>query len=95
MRAAVTRFRKDCLPAAGRLDEYLVQHGVIGIRGIDTRALVRRIREQGAMRGVLSTTDLADESGLAAVRERLRGLNESVRPVVADHGRIAHFWMQR
>lgn len=44
------------------LDEYLREHGVIGLEGIDTRALVRRIRTQGAMTGVLSTIDLDDAS---------------------------------
>jgi carbamoyl-phosphate synthase small subunit len=44
------------------LDEYLRKNNVIGIEGIDTRALVRRIRVQGAMTGVLSTTDLDDAS---------------------------------
>jgi carbamoyl-phosphate synthase small subunit len=42
------------------LGEYLVENGVVAIESIDTRALVRRIRSQGAMRGVLSTTDLDD-----------------------------------
>src|SRR5919106_6889881 len=37
------------------LERYLERHGVVGIAGIDTRALVRRIREGGAMKGVLST----------------------------------------
>ncbi len=44
------------------LDEYLRQANVIGIEGIDTRALVRRLRTRGAMTGVLSTTDLNDAS---------------------------------
>ena len=44
------------------LEEYLVRHGVVGIEGIDTRALVRRIRIHGAMTGVLSTDDLDDQS---------------------------------
>ncbi len=38
------------------LDEYLREHGVVGISHIDTRALVRHIRAQGAMRGALSNT---------------------------------------
>ncbi len=42
--------------------EYLEAHQVKAIAGIDTRALVRRIRSQGAMRGILSTTDLNDAS---------------------------------
>ncbi|WP_448583643.1 glutamine-hydrolyzing carbamoyl-phosphate synthase small subunit [Thermocrinis sp.] len=40
------------------LDEYLKENGVVGIWGIDTRALVKRIRERGSMRGVISTKDL-------------------------------------
>ncbi len=44
------------------LDDYLREHGVLGIQGIDTRSLVRRIRVQGAMTGVLSTMDLDDAS---------------------------------
>src|SRR3954471_20506324 len=37
------------------LDEYLRQNNVIGIEGIDTRALTRKLRIGGAMRGILST----------------------------------------
>ncbi len=44
------------------LDSYLRESGVTGIEGIDTRALVRRLRVRGAMMGVLSTTDLDDGS---------------------------------
>lgn len=44
------------------LDEYLRQNNVIGIEGIDTRALVRKIRTTGAMTGVLSTIDMDDAS---------------------------------
>jgi carbamoyl-phosphate synthase small subunit len=47
------------------LDEYLRDNNVIGIEGIDTRALVRRIRVHGAMTGVLSTEDLDDASLIA------------------------------
>ncbi|MDQ3331935.1 MAG: carbamoyl phosphate synthase small subunit, partial [Planctomycetota bacterium] len=44
------------------LDAYLSEHGVIGLEGIDTRALVRRLRVRGVMTGVISTTDLDDAS---------------------------------
>jgi carbamoyl-phosphate synthase small subunit len=44
------------------LDEYLAESGIIGLEGIDTRALVRRLRVRGVMTGVLSTTDLNDVS---------------------------------
>jgi carbamoyl-phosphate synthase small subunit len=42
------------------LDEYLKQNNVIGIQGIDTRALVRKLRISGSMRGILSTKILDD-----------------------------------
>ena len=50
-----SNFRAD-----GELHEYLVGYGIVGLEGIDTRALVRRIRIRGAMKGVLSTEDLDD-----------------------------------
>jgi carbamoyl-phosphate synthase small subunit len=51
--------------ASGGLREALVRDGVVGISGVDTRALTRRIREHGAMRVGVSTevsdpTDLVD-----------------------------------
>jgi len=46
----------------GTLHEYLERHGIPGIAGIDTRALVRRVRLHGAMPAVLSATDLDDDS---------------------------------
>lgn len=44
------------------LDSYLKRANVVGIEGIDTRSLVRRLRIRGAMTGVLSTVDLDDAS---------------------------------
>jgi carbamoyl-phosphate synthase small subunit len=52
----------------GDLDAYLRDHNVIGLEGIDTRALVRRLRVQGAMKGVLSTTELDDATLVQAAR---------------------------
>ena len=37
------------------LDEYLAQYNIIGLQGVDTRALTKRLRVEGAMRGVLTT----------------------------------------
>ena len=54
--------------ASGSLRDYLKTHNLVGIAEIDTRDLVRRIREQGAMRGVLSTSDLNDESLVAKAK---------------------------
>jgi carbamoyl-phosphate synthase small subunit len=44
------------------LGSYLHRHKILGLEGIDTRALVRRLRVRGAMTGVLSSTDLDDAS---------------------------------
>ncbi|MFD5433039.1 glutamine-hydrolyzing carbamoyl-phosphate synthase small subunit [Kitasatospora sp. NPDC091257] len=49
------------------LDEELVNQGVVGISGIDTRALTRHLRERGAMRcGIFSGEALADPAALLA-----------------------------
>ncbi|MGI5935363.1 MAG: carbamoyl phosphate synthase small subunit [Oscillospiraceae bacterium] len=37
----------------GTLDAYLKKHGVVGLQGIDTRALTRLIRENGVMNGMI------------------------------------------
>ena len=50
------------------LDAYLKENGIIGIAGIDTRALVRHIRDKGAQTGVLSTGDLDADSLVAKAR---------------------------
>jgi carbamoyl-phosphate synthase small subunit len=42
----------------GKLDDWLKEHGTMAVQGIDTRALTTLLREKGALRGVLSTTDL-------------------------------------
>src|SRR5512141_1165982 len=39
------------------LEEYLRERGIVGIQGIDTRALTRHIRDHGAQEGIISTTD--------------------------------------
>src|SRR3954469_2985822 len=55
------------------LSQYLVEHGIVAIESIDTRALVRRLRSAGAMKGVISTTDL-DDASLVAKAKRSPGL---------------------
>ena len=59
------------------LPEFLKDEGIVAIEGIDTRALVMRIREQGAMKAGLSTQDIDPDSLLAKVRgsEPLVGTN--------------------
>lgn len=41
----------------GRLDEFLKKYNIIGIEGIDTRALTAHLRDKGAMNGIISTID--------------------------------------
>lgn len=48
--------------AAGTLDQYLEDQRIVGIQGIDTRALTLHIREKGAMKGIISTVDFNYES---------------------------------
>jgi len=48
------------------LASYLEESGVLGIEGIDTRALTRHLRDKGAMRGVISTSGSDPET----LRER-------------------------
>lgn len=43
----------------GSLQEYLTAHGVVGIQGIDTRALTLHIRDRGAMRGGIAPADVS------------------------------------
>ena len=50
------------------LDTYLAEHGIIGIQGIDTRALTRRLRVHGVMNGCLSTEDLNPEHLVAKAK---------------------------
>jgi len=54
--------------ATGDLDAYLVEHGIPGLSGIDTRALVRHLRERGAMKAVIAAGehDAADLERLLA-----------------------------
>lgn len=49
------------------LKDFLEEHGRLGVEGIDTRALTRRIRQQGAMRGLLTTRDEPLEAMLSKV----------------------------
>jgi carbamoyl-phosphate synthase small subunit len=50
------------------LDEALREQGVVGISGIDTRALTRHLRERGAMRVGISTTETDSSALLDRVR---------------------------
>jgi len=50
------------------LGEYLEENKIMGIEGVDTRALTRHIRLKGAMKAVISTEDLDDNSLMKKVK---------------------------
>jgi len=60
--------------ATGGLEERLAAEGVVGISGVDTRALTRHLRERGAMRVGVSSV----ETDPAALRERVLASPEMV-----------------
>jgi carbamoyl-phosphate synthase small subunit len=49
------------------LGDYLLGHGILGIEGIDTRALTKHLRSLGAMRACVST-ELSAEEAIAAAK---------------------------
>ncbi|ALC16653.1 carbamoyl-phosphate synthase small subunit [Desulfuromonas soudanensis] len=51
------------------LDAYLKENGIVGIQGIDTRALVRHIRDKGAQTGIISSLDLDPKSLVAKAQK--------------------------
>ena len=48
--------------ATGDLGDYLKKNNIVGIEGIDTRALTKHLREEGAKKGIISTQDLDPKS---------------------------------
>ena len=60
---AVSNWRAD-----GSLDQYLKANDIPGISDIDTRSLVRHIRERGSMRGCLSTRGNSEDEVVARAR---------------------------
>jgi len=56
------------------LDDYLREHNVIGIAGIDTRRLTRILREKGAQNGCIMAGDSIDEAAALAAARAFPGL---------------------
>ncbi|MEM6454253.1 MAG: glutamine-hydrolyzing carbamoyl-phosphate synthase small subunit [Acidobacteriota bacterium] len=76
----------------GELDAYLRAHDVPALDGIDTRALVRRLRDRGAMRGVVhapadadaALPDALDDAALAPLRARLDAWPSMIGQALVD-----------
>jgi len=81
--------------STGSLEAYLLSHGIVGISDIDTRALTRHIRAEGAMRGVIAPAGSDEDELLARVLAHPRmegldladGVSTTVRYEVAASGR--------
>jgi carbamoyl-phosphate synthase small subunit len=87
------------------LHEYFLKKGVVGIEGVDTRALTKHLREAGAQMGVISTIDLNVRSlhrkAAAAPSlegrdlvpgvtcEKAYGWNQSTWPLREGYGKVA------
>ncbi len=61
--------------AKGDLAEYLKAAGKLGVEGLDTRAITKRLRQVGAMRGIISTVDLDPERLVRRVKEEVPDMN--------------------
>lgn len=72
--------------AESDLPQMLARQGVVGIEGVDTRALTRHLRSNGTMRGVIST-DTDDPKALARVARDMPDLStvDVVREVTTTH----------
>ena len=55
--------------ADGSLNDYMVENGIPGIQGIDTRALTKKLRVRGAMNGLISTQGLSEEEAVKRAAE--------------------------
>lgn len=69
------------------VDHYLKRNGIPGIEGIDTRALVRLTRTQGALKGIISSDDL-DDARLVERAKASPGLvgRDLTREVMPENG---------
>ncbi len=74
--------------SSGSLPEYLKKHGIVAISGVDTRAIVRNIRNKGALKGIISTLDSDVASLVKKAKSSLglvgRDLVSEVMPVRAS-----------
>jgi carbamoyl-phosphate synthase small subunit len=87
----------------GSLQDYLSRHEIVGIAGLDTRALTRHIRSQGAMRGAIAPAEQNEDDLMKRILEhpRMEGLDLAcgvstaeryvVEPVGEERFRVAAF----
>ncbi len=68
--------------SAEDLETFLDKHGIIGIQGIDTRALTRRLRNHGTMRGIIATGEVDPRELIAEARRAPQLSGQQLVPVV-------------
>jgi len=63
--------------ATSSLEDYLIKENIVGISDIDTRALVLKLREEGAMMGIIATGEVRESDLLQELRAvpKMEGLN--------------------
>ena len=92
--------RRSNFRATESLDDYLRRYGIPGIEGVDTRAITRKLRIQGAMKGAISTEILDDAALVARARgwvglvgqDMVKGVAPT-KPFPWDHGFESKFAM--
>jgi carbamoyl-phosphate synthase small subunit len=74
------------------LDQYLKNHDIVGLQGIDTRALTRHLRDHGSQDGIISSTDLDTDR----LRQRVQALPQIVGQDLVRHVTVErpHGWSQ-
>ena len=87
--------------AHSSLGDWLAKHQIMGIQGLDTRMLTKMIRTKGAMRGILSSVDLDDDSLVAKAKASpsMKGLDltkqvTTARPYQWDEVDMTPFALQ-
>jgi hypothetical protein len=73
--------------STGSLDDELVEQGVVGISGVDTRALTRHLRDRGAMRAGISSVITDPDELLARVAATPEGMVGATSAPTVSHRR--------
>ena len=71
--------------AKEKIDDYLKENGIVGIADIDTRALTKKLRQEGTMKGIIITEDLAKDE-LIEQAQQAKGVSgrDMVKEVTGD-----------
>jgi len=80
--------------ATQSLHEWLARHGVLGIEGIDTRALVRKLRIDGAMRGALSCDARKTDAELVEIAKSIPSMHGQNLACGVSTGQVSQ-WSER